>query len=184
MTNTKIDISDDYFDINLRLYVTLKLLVKCKLTDNQLSELLSLNILEDDPLEDSVLLIEHFVNNSLRSLKKQLALQRIIDQLKSKNDLLILLFSLKLMSIKDLLLAEAKLKHNVFSKKLKELHPLSLEYDRLTVHRPYSTRVQGALLALILFDKLEKGETNFLTLQTEVFLKNLSKEAIKLKGLG
>jgi hypothetical protein len=86
--------------------------------------------------------------------------------------------------IKDLLLQEAKLKDLLDISKLERLDPLSLEYDKITIYSPYSTRVNGALLSLIFFDKLDKKETNFISKEAEDFIKNLSSFAIELKNQG
>ena len=86
--------------------------------------------------------------------------------------------------IKDLLLQEAKFKNLLDSSKLENLDPLSLEYDKITIYSPYSTRVNGALLSLIFFNKLENRETNFISKDAELFIKNLSKFAIDLKDKG
>jgi hypothetical protein len=54
---------------------------------------------------------------------------------------------------------------------LENLDPLSLEYDKITTYSPYSTRVNGALLSLIFFDKLENKETNFISKDADRFCK-------------
>ena len=51
--------------------------------------------------------------------------------------------------IKDLLLAEAKAQDLFDISKLEKISPLSIEYDKITIYSPYSTRVNGALLSLI-----------------------------------
>ncbi len=86
--------------------------------------------------------------------------------------------------IKDLLLQEAKLKDLLDTSKLQNLDPLSLEYDKITTFSPYSTRVNGVLLSLIFFDKLEKGETNLISKDAEEFIIGLSNFAIELKKEG
>ena len=86
--------------------------------------------------------------------------------------------------IKDLLLQEAKLKNLLDISKLENLDPLSLEYDKITLYSPYSTRVNGALLSLIFFDKLEKQETNFISKDAEDYIKSLSKLALELTNRG
>jgi len=86
--------------------------------------------------------------------------------------------------IKDLLLQESKLKDLLDISKLENLDPLSLEYDKITIYSPYSTRVNGALLSLIFFDKLDNGETNFISKGAENFIKSLSSLAIELKANG
>ena len=86
--------------------------------------------------------------------------------------------------IKDLLLQEAKLKNLFDITKLEELDPLSLEYDKITIYSPYSTRVNGALLSLIFFNKLENKETNLISKDADSFIRSLSKMAIELKNSG
>jgi len=86
--------------------------------------------------------------------------------------------------IKDLLLQEAKFKDLLDISRLENLDPLSLEYDKITIYSPYSTRVNGALLSLIFFNKLENRETNFISKDAELFIQNLSKNAIYLKDKG
>ena len=86
--------------------------------------------------------------------------------------------------IKDLLLKEAKLKDLLDVSKLENLDPLSLEYDTITLYSPYATRVNGALLSLIFFNKIEKSETNFISQDAYDYIKSLSKTAIELKYKG
>jgi hypothetical protein len=86
--------------------------------------------------------------------------------------------------IKDLLLQEAKLKDLLDASKLENLDPLSLEYDKITLYSPYATRVNGALLSLMFFDKLENQETNFISKDADSYIKSLSKIAIELKDRG
>ncbi len=54
----------------------------------------------------------------------------------------------------------------------------------ITLFSPYSTRVNGALLSLIFFEKLENGETNLISKYAEDFIIELSKLAIELKKKG
>jgi len=56
---------------------------------------------------------------------------------------------LRLYQIKDLLLEDAKISENLDLNKLSDLDPLSLEYDKISVLKPYKTRLSGALLALL-----------------------------------
>lgn len=89
----------------------------------------------------------------------------------------VFLFSIRLIIIKDLLLAEAKLKQTTNIEKLKDLNPLSLEYDKITVFNPYLCRVNGALLSLVFFDGLK---TEFINQEVDDFVKELSEQANKL----
>jgi hypothetical protein len=124
------------------------------------------------------------IEKSIKSPKKQNLIFELLDEINSNIDLKLFIFSLKLYMIKDLLLQEAKLKDLLDTSKLQNLDPLSLEYDKITTFSPYSTRVNGALLSLIFFDKLEKGETNLISKDAEEFIIGLSKFAIELKKEG
>ena len=108
----------------------------------------------------------------------------MIETIETEIDLELFIFSLKLYHIKDLLLHEAKLIDVINLSRLEKLASLSLEYDKISVYRPYATRVNGALLALIFFSSLEDGKTNFMSKDASDFIKTLSDYAIKLKKKG
>ena len=79
---------------------------------------------------------------------------------------------------------EAKISDITNIDKLKILDPLSLGYDKISVQKPYQTRVNGALLALLFFEKLEKSQTNFMSQDAADFISGLSEVVIKLKKQG
>jgi len=184
MKAEKIEISQEKFDINLKFYFFLKYLVKVKLTDNQSHNILNISILNRNFLTIKDKIIKYIEKNIKKGSKKYKLIYEIIDEINSEVDLKLFIFSLKLYMIKDLLLAEAKLKNMLDTSKLKNLDPLSLEYDKITLFSPYSTRVNGALLSLIFFEKLENGETNLISKYAEDFIIELSKLAIELKKKG
>ena len=182
----KIVISQEKFDINLKFYYMLKYLVKAKLTDNQAKSILKICILN---IKDDYLGIKYkitdYVNHNIKqdSAKQQICFD-ILDEINGDLSLKLFVFSLKLYLIKDLLLAEAKAQDLFDIAKLEELHPLSLEYDKITVYSPYSTRVNGALLSLIFFDNLSNYKTNFISKHSDEYLKDLSKVAVELTSSG
>jgi len=180
----KLEISHKKFDINLKFYFFLKFLLKASLSNNQVHQLLEKYTLYKKL--DYQVIIEFLMEfiNSIKSIKKQKTMQDILNEIYTSIDLKLFIFSLKLYLIKDLLLEEAKLKYSLDVSKLEELEPLSLEYDKITTYTPYSTRVNGALLSLIFFEKLENGETNFISADSEEFIKKLSSLAIALKHYG
>jgi len=182
----KINITKDKFNINLKFYFFLKHLVKIKLTNNQSNDFFTIYALNQKlKFETIVEKLLEFANSKIKSgTNKQNLLFKIINELNNKIDLKLFIFSLNLYMIKDLLLEEAKIKNICDISKLENLDPLSLEYDNITVYSPYSTRVNGALLSLIFFDKLENNETNFMSKDAENIVKNLSKFAIELKNNG
>lgn len=179
MKNSKLPIADDKFDINLKFYFLLKYLVKSKLTSKQSMTLYE--ILFKDSRFDRIYpkLINHL--ESINSRPKKENLENLFFRLKDELDLDLLRFSLNLLEIKGLLLAEAKLKQCIQQRELSKLNPLSLEYDNKSIYSPYTTRVNGALLSLLFFEKLEEGDTSFIALDTNRFLEDLVVQANKLK---
>jgi len=186
MQINKLDINKEKFDINLKFYFFLKYLVKTNLSDNQANNILNLCTLHTKNNHHSVLTtIIEYTNNKIKAkTKKQKFILEILDEINSDIELKLFIFSLKLYLIKDLLLAEAKLKNLLDISKLENLDPLSLEYDKITIYSPYSTRINGALLSLVFFDKLEHKETNFISVEAEIFIRHLSNMAIDLKEKG
>ncbi|NOZ89779.1 MAG: hypothetical protein GXO60_00675 [Epsilonproteobacteria bacterium] len=180
----KLEISDKKFDINLKFYFFLKYLVKANLTDNQSTSILKIYTLKSSFDITISQIIEYIDENIKKGSKKQKLLFEILDEVDCEFSLKLFIFSLKLFMIKDLLLQEAKLKNILDISKLENLDPLSLEYDKITLYSPYATRVNGALLSLIFFDKLAKKETNFISQDAEDYIKSLSKLAQELVNKG
>jgi hypothetical protein len=179
----KIKITDEIFDLNLKFYVLLKLLVKTKLSKKQSFNLLEqINLAKDFELSKFVLTLEAFSNTL--PVKKNENFINLIDKIRLQKDIKLLNFCLKLFLIKDYLLAVAKLRESYDIDKLAKLDPLSLAYDNISVNRPYSTRVNGALLVLLFFLKLESDSADLLSENTEELIKSLSSEAISLKKEG
>jgi len=180
----KLQINKNKFDINLKFYFFLKYLVKAKLSESQALNILKIYFLNKN-IEESITLILTSINKQTKLAKKQKSiLTAILDEVFNIIDLKLFIFSLKLYMIKDLLLQEAKVKNLLDISKLENLDPLSLEYDKITIYSPYSTRVNGALLSLIFFEKIENKETNFISHDAEYLIHNLSKLAIELKTNG
>ncbi len=186
MKINKLKIERRVFNINLKFYFFLKHLVKIKLSDIQASKLFKVYTLNQKiGYKRNITKLVKFTEAELKSgSDKQNFLFDILDEIDSSVDLKLFIFSLNLYMIKDLLLQEAKLKDLLDTSNLDNLDPLSLEYDKITLYSPYSTRVNGALLSLIFFDKLEKQEANFISRDADNFVKKLSKIAIDLKNKG
>ncbi len=180
----KLDIRKEKFDINLKFYFFLKYLVKTNLSDNQATSILKIYSLKSSFKLAVSQMITHIEDKIKTGSKKQKLLFEILDEVDSELSLRLFIFSLKLYMIKDLLLREAKLKDLLNVSKLENLDPLSLEYDKITLYSPYATRVNGALLSLIFFDKLANNETNFISQDADNYIKSLSKIAIELRDNG
>jgi len=171
----KLKIESQKLDLNLKFYLILKNLVKAKLAESQIYSLL-------EKISLGVNWLEAIKN--IKKIQATEALELLFEQLDFENDLEILVFGLKLYLCKDLLLKEAKISDIANIDKLKILDPLSLGYDKISVQKPYQTRVNGALLALLFFEKLEKNQTNFMSQDAADFISGLSEVVIKLKKQG
>ncbi len=180
----KIKIEDNIFNLNLKFYFLLKYLLKTDLTEKQSLSLIELiNLNKNNELLDFIKSLQIFCDK-LKGAKKKENLINVISEISSSLDINLLSFCLKLFLIKNALLAEAKLRELIDVNKLEMLDPLSLEYDNISVKRPYSTRVNGALIALLFFSELETGELNFISENAESLIKTLSDEAVLLKNAG
>ncbi|KIM07751.1 MAG: hypothetical protein KU29_06220 [Sulfurovum sp. FS06-10] len=182
-----LEISKEKFDINLKFYFFLKYLVKAKFSDSQVTQFLFLygQYKQLKSLEE----IKNNLNKTITKTTKTAINQKkfladMLDEVFFDIDLKLFIFALKLYMVKDLLLQEAKFKNLLDISKLAELHPLSLAYDKITLYSPYSTRINGALLSLIFFEKLERKETHFMTKDSEDFMTHLSTFAIELQKEG
>lgn len=184
MKINKLQIEKVKFNINLKFYFILKLLVKVKLNENQITKILEIYGLFKDSGEE--VFIEKFTDliSSIESHDKKDNLFMIIETIDNNVSLDLFIFSLKLYLIKDLLLQESKITDVLKTSSLSSLDPLSIEYDKISVYKPYATRVNGALLALLFFSQLEEGNTNFMSVDAQDFIHSLSDFAISLKKDG
>lgn len=182
----KLEVEKSKFDINLKFYFFLKFLVKSKLIHNQTTQFLRIYISNDKKDIDNMirLFLDVVDKQTKNSLKQKELLSNLFVKVTNEEDLKLFIFSLKLYIIKDLLLQEAKIKDYLDISKLEHLDPLSTEYDDITLFSPYSTRINGALLSLIFFEKLENNETNFMSSNAEEFIKSLSIMANDLVNQG
>ena len=144
----KLKIDHKKLDLNLKFYFLLKYILKAGLTQAQSSDLLekiSLGLSFDE--------MQKCTEGISKSFKKQEALELLFEQIENEEDLEMFVFSLKLYTIKDALLAESKMGALINSEKLKDLDPLSINYDKISVQRPYYTRLNGSLISLLFFTK-------------------------------
>ena len=106
----KLKVSDDQFDINLQFYYSLKQLVKSKINNNEVSNLLELISLGKSSKVDSIMIELNNFLDSIRGNDKRDILGMLFASIKTRIDLELLVFSLKLYSIRGLLLEESKIK--------------------------------------------------------------------------
>jgi hypothetical protein len=179
MNPLKFKITEDKLLINYKFYCFLKGLNRNpKLYDTEVSQILetyySNKHLAFDKLKVILInLIEDFKGIKNEKLEK---LNTFLSEMLSYKDLQVFIFALKLMQIKPLLYEEAKLSQTSEIFKLEGLNQLSIAYDNISKSKPYYTRVNGALLSLLFFEKIEAGETNFLADSTQQYLKLLVEE--------
>ncbi len=184
MKINKIKIKKSKLDLNFKLYLFLKELNGAnKLTENELSQFLqtyfSNNKLSLKKIKD--IFLNHLEN---LSDKKKEKIGTLLYQINDEVDFKIFIFSLKLIQIKKVLLEEAKLSEISEMLNLSEINQLSLEYDTLSKSKPYYTRVNGALLSLLFFYKLEERDAGFISESTEQYINSLFDEYEYLKNKG
>ena len=181
----KLQIHKNKIDINLRFYFFLKYTIKLKPRPKQIAQIMEeYNWLKNNVSLFSQKLEEIFYSKSKKYDEKLEYIKEISAKFCNESDLELFVFSIKLCQIKDLLLQEAKITQSTNIEKLANKHPLSLEYDTISTIKPYTSRVCGALLALLFFKKLDKSETNSMSENSYNFIENLSQTAIKFKKIG
>lgn len=183
---TKLQIKKDSFDINLKFYFFLKSLNKANLSKSQINPLIENIILHKNAkLEERLQALLNFAEEKFKEgSKKQKNFILTIKEIDNPLDFELFVFSLRLYSVKNILLEEAKTKNLLDTSKLEDLSPLSLEYDKITTYTPYSTRVSGALLSLMFFEKLEKNDLSFASSSSMELVKQLSRQAKELETKG
>lgn len=183
MKINKLTIKEKVFDINLVFYNFLKKITQAKFTDNQINEILA--IYYSNSKIDTETLKELFYTYVEENIKRA-DLSSISNAITDINEdtIEIFVFALKLNLIKDLLLQEAKIAQTIKAQELEGLNQLSLAYDKVSTQVAYATRISGALLSLLFFQKLEEGDNNFIAESTKVFLNSLIKSYNSLSKQG
>jgi len=178
----KLTLDKNKSEINLKFYFFLKFITKLKPSERQINL-----IIEKINLQKNDLNYLHQINERLfdKSLNKIEIIREINLKINNEQDLELFAYSLSLTQVKELLLAEAKIFETIDLKNLVNLDPLSLWYDQISVFKPYKTRVSGALLSLLFFEKLESSQLNFVSQDSIDFIKDLSRKTkiFKNKGL-
>ncbi len=181
----KFTITESSYNNNLQFYTILKLLIKCKLSDNQLilfQDTLTKNFkLTDKGLFRKILLS----NNEIVSegIQKYEDMCVLINTIERSNIVMwkeMLDVSIELMLIKDLILQESKnYANNQYKEVIKNLNDrLSLEYDMSKLSLPYGQRVISSLLVYVLTS--DSRETGFLLEMSGKTVKAFNKKLIKI----
>lgn len=183
MKINKLTIKENVFDINLVFYNFLKKITQAKFTDNQINEILAIyysNIkLDTETLKE---LFYAYIDENIKRADLSSISNAITDI--NENTIEVFIFALKLNLIKDLLLQEAKITQTIKAQELEGLNQLSLAYDKVSTQVAYATRISGALLSLLFFQKLEEGDNNFIADSTKAFLDSLIKAYNSLSKQG
>ena len=183
MTDSKLKIDASRFEINLQFYNFLKKVTQAKFTDGQMFDLLGLYINNTDmDVEELKEKFYSYIEDKVKRKDPSLMLT-VIDEI-DKKTLRLFVFALKLNMIKDLLLNEAKKTLSITASQLENLNKLSLEYDKKSTQMAYATRISGALLSLLFFEQLEKGDTGTMFDSNEIALDHLAKDYKELSNLG
>jgi hypothetical protein len=177
----KLQITKDKLDVNLKFYFFLKYINKINPSDRQIDQISeNIGLFKKNISDLNSSLLKIFSKSQTKSeYIKELNLRLI-----NSRDVEVFEFSLDLYRIKDLLLQEAKVQEIFDSKKLYETDPLSLEYDNISVLKPYKTRVSGALLSLLFFEKVGQNDCNFISQDSVIFVSRLAKQMLNLKKFG
>jgi len=177
----KLTLDKNKSEINLKFYFFLKFITKLKPSERQINL-----IIENINLQKNDLNYLHQINERLfdKSLNKIEIIREINLKINNEQDLELFAYSLSLTQVKELLLAEAKIFETIDLKNLVNLDPLSLWYDQISVFKPYKTRVSGALLSLLFFEKLESSQLNFVSQDSIDFIKDLSRKTKIFKNRG
>jgi hypothetical protein len=177
----KLQITKDKLDVNLKFYFFLKYINKINPSDRQIDQISeNIGLFKKNISDLNSSLLKIFSKSQTKSeYIKELNLRLI-----NSRDVEVFEFSLDLYRIKDLLLQEAKVQEIFDSKKLYETDPLSLEYDNISVLKPYKTRVSGALLSLLFFEKVGQNDCNFISKDSFIFVSKLAKQMLNLKKFG
>jgi hypothetical protein len=137
MKISKLKLDKKKVDINLQFYFFLKHIVKLSPSSKEIIKIVeNYNLFNHD-----VNLFSDSLNKIFKTNTKLEKLEDIILRFTSKIDIELFVFSVKLYQIKNLLLQEAKITESTDIEKLPNFNPLSLEYDRISVIKPYNTRV-------------------------------------------
>ncbi len=182
-----LEITQTKLDVNYKLYLFLKELNGGNgLTEAMLSFFLELiSSFKDADYENARRLFIDKINNwpKLSDSKKENILS-LFYEIDEENDFVLLKFALKILAVKPLLLEEAKLAQTSKLVNTDGLHLLSLEFDRISKSKPYYTRVNGALVSLVFFEKIESGKDGFLLGVNADFTKSLIEEAKTICSMG
>jgi hypothetical protein len=184
MKINKVNIKREKLDANFKLYLFLKELNgSVKLSDSEINSFLETYFTNQKLNYKKMFSV--LINLADRfSDKKKAPLSALLYQIKNDIEMQIFIFALKLIQIKPLLLAEAKLTEIAGLSKLKNINQLSIEYDTISKGRPYYTRVNGALLSLLFFSKLEEKDAGFISESTEQYIATLFQQYANLKEKG
>lgn len=180
-SSEELRVSGSKFNINFDFYYILKFLIKVKPSSTNVARFINIcyGVTEQNVNsfnENFINLIEEIIPQSKRD-----SMYLIAEKLTSTLEIRLFLLAIRLYVIKDVLLSEAKLTNTIIEFELQRSHPLSLKYDTLSLKKPYSTRVNWALMSLLFFSSVNEWKTSFLSDISEGFIEDISKDVIFLQ---
>jgi len=177
----------DKVDPNYKLYLYLKELNwSPKVTDTVKNELIKIIYTYKDTseVEEVVRMMNEYLEKYVKNGTLLEKLSFLLTTIKTLNDIILFVFSLKLLDVKEWLLSEAKLATtNIITKTSQNSHPLSVQYDSIWKNSVYMRRVHWALLSLLFFQMLEQWK-QLHSDDAQEFIDKLVEESLLLKTLG
>ncbi len=182
----KIEIKKNKLDINFKFYLFLKELnaKPLKISKSEINIFLESYFANAGLSWEKLLAIFNNIVSNFKLTSKKASLESLLLEITNETELYVFIFSLKLIQIKPLLLEEAKIADFSELSDLKNINQLSVKFDTISKSRPYLKRVNGALLSLLFFQKLEENDTNFISELSDIYITSLFREFNNLKKSG
>ena len=183
---SSLSIANSILDINFKLYLFIKEMNSTNgLTNKEQSDYQA--VIARYRSGDNFPIIVDILRIRIDNIKKQEKKENmlgLLNAIESELDLTTFYFAIKLLIIKDLLLALAKIINLEERIKLSDKHPLSLAVDTIEKSKPYYIRVHGALISLVFFKYLEENTPVFLSECGEQFMLEMRQDYAVLKAEG
>lgn len=184
MKLNKLVIDENKLDLNFKFYLFLKELNGTRgISEKEIDKLLETHLYYTGNIKAFLITFRNTIE-TFTSLQKKETLFTLMSHITEEVDLITFMFVLKLLQIKPLLLAQAKLMASTRHFDKKGLHPLSLAYDSFGKHNSYYVRVSGALVSLLFFTLIEEESETVLCDVSKDYLRSIFEEFKCLKQYG
>jgi hypothetical protein len=185
----KLQIQQTHFDNNFLLYLFLKEMNSTNgLKPEEIEKLLSIYYVKKNAKKEIIYneIVDSFYAymGNIKNADKKENMHKLLLYINSSEILQIYIFALQLMVIKPMLLCESKIYNTLKAINKSSDNLLSVKYDDSGKHSAYYTRVNGALLSLLFFNKLENKSINILSEDARSYLEYVLDNYHSLKGTG